>query len=57
MWDLASKAAELGIVASASGLCLTATPPAASGGPQLHAYGDGLAFLSNIDEVVASDCF
>jgi hypothetical protein len=45
-FDARLKAAEHGLVASASGLCLSASPPSATAAPQAHDYG-GLAFLSN----------
>ena len=50
LWDTSTKAVEHGIIAAVSGLCLTATPPAATAGPQLHEYGS-LAFLSNPEDL------
>ena len=45
MWDVNGRTAAGGVVAAASGLCVTAVPPSVTQGPQLHEYGSRVSLL------------
>ena len=47
MWDVNGRTAAGGVVAAASGLCLTAVPPSVTQGPQLHEYGSRVSLLNS----------